>query len=249
MYKLIIVDDDVHTSNSLSDFFPWEENGFRVEEKFYDGGSAYQYLTKNTVDLIISDIKMPVMNGIELSKFLWEQKRDEFIIFISGYKDFEYVRKALEYGVEYYCLKPLTYKEIKDKLDKIREKLDAKRKESDHQGNNCASIFNKRIRTIKDYIKANYRDITLESVARHMQMNPCYLSRFFKNETGERISEYITRVKMEEALSFLQSEERKTVYEIGYMVGYTNPVSFAKVFKKNYGVTPTEYRQNFKSIQ
>ncbi|HJA91521.1 MAG TPA: response regulator [Candidatus Eisenbergiella merdipullorum] len=73
MYRLIIIDDDAGTSNNLGNYFPWEEHGFQVMEKFYDGYTACEYLKKHTVDLIISDIKMPVMDGIELAKWLYEQ--------------------------------------------------------------------------------------------------------------------------------------------------------------------------------
>lgn len=82
------------------------------------------FLKNNPVDQIISDIKMPVMDGIALAKWIYEQKRMEKIIFISGYKDFDYARKAMEYGVSYYCLKPVTYPEIKQKLANIRQMLE-----------------------------------------------------------------------------------------------------------------------------
>lgn len=77
MYRLIIIDDDAGTSNNLGNYFPWEEHGFQVVEKFYDGFSACQFLKNNPVDLIISDIKMPVMDGIALAKWIYEQKRME----------------------------------------------------------------------------------------------------------------------------------------------------------------------------
>jgi len=248
MYRLIIIDDDAGTSDNLGSYFPWEENGFRVEEVFYDAKAAFNYLQKNSVDLIISDIKMPVMDGIELARRLKEQKRNEILLFISGYKDFEYARKAIEYGVSYYFLKPLTYKELKEKLCEIREKLDACNRIEEYNVDPDANITKKQICKIKEYIKANYKTASLESVAEYVQMNPSYLSRFFKNNTGENLSYYITRVRMKKALLLLQNDELKTIYEVGEAVGYSNSVSFSKAFYKIYGVTPSEYRNDFNSI-
>ena len=215
MYRLIIIDDDAGTSNNLGNYFPWEEHGFQVVEKFYDGFSACQFLKNNPVDLIISDIKMPVMDGIALAKWIYEQKRMEKIIFISGYKDFDYARKAMEYGVSYYCLKPVTYPEIKQKLANIRQMLEQEKyKGQPENPKEEASIKQKQIRKIKEYIEANYKDVTLEDLAEHMKKNPAYLSRFFKENTDTNLFSYITKVRMKKALEFLQDDDFCTVYEI-----------------------------------
>lgn len=251
MYRMIIIDDDAGTSDNLGNYFPWEESGFCVVEKFYDGYTAWQYLQQNEVDLIISDIKMPVMDGISLAKWLYEQNRREKIIFISGYKDFEYAQQAMEYGVSFYLLKPVTYREIRKKLDiiqKIIEKENQQEADDSYAGNeNC--MKDKMVTAIKNYVKANYRDVTLESVSSYMQKNPAYISRFFKETTGENLSSYITNVRMNCAVKMLQTDFFCTVYEIGEKVGYSNPVSFSKAFQKRYQVTPSEYRKKFTSIQ
>ncbi len=249
MYKLIIVDDDAGTSNSLGNYFPWEEHGFQVIDKFYDGQAAWQFLQANPVDLIISDIKMPVMDGIELARLLWEQKRREIIVFISGFKDFEYARKAMAYGVKYYFLKPATYSEIKTQLAVIKKQLDEMSIAADRPESGDDGIRTRQINKIKAYIQENYRTATLESAADFIQMNPCYLSRFFKEYTGENLSCYTTRVRMKQALAFLQDDKYRNIYEVCELVGYSNAVSFAKTFTKIYGVTPTAYRQRFSSIQ
>lgn len=251
MYRMIIIDDDAGTSNNLGNYFPWEESGFCVVEKFYDGYTACQYLKKNQVDLVISDIKMPVMDGIELAKWLHEQNRKEKVIFISGYKDFEYAQQAMEYGVSFYLLKPVTYRNIKKKLEEIRKVIE---KENRHETEevytgNESSLKEKWIKAIKDYVKANYRDVTLESVAEYMKKNPAYVSRFFKETTGENLSNYITNVRMNRAVQLLQEDLFGTIYEIGEKVGYNNPISFSKAFQKRYHVTPSEYRKKFASIQ
>lgn len=250
LYRMILIDDDVGTSDNLGNYFPWEENGFHIAEKFYDGAAAFQYLLKHTVDLIISDIKMPEMNGLELAHRLHDMHRPEKILFISGYKDFDYAQQAMEYGVRFYCLKPVTYREIKQKLAQIREELDAHGQNGAEENALPAEngLRDVQIRKVKDYVRANFKNATLASAADYMQMNQCYLSRLFREQTGEKISEFMTRVRMQRALEILQKDDCRSIYEVSSQVGYTNPVSFAKSFCRTYGVTPTAYRKDFNNL-
>lgn len=249
MYKMIIIDDDAEASTSLGNYFPWEENDFTVVEKFYDGYTAYNYLQQNQVDFILSDIKMPGMDGIELAKKLSGQNRKEIIVFVSAYRDFEYARKALEYGVCYYFLKPFTYREIKEKLEHIKALIQKRQNQTEAANESGDNINEKQISKMKEYINDNYRYADLVSVAGFIGMNSSYLSRFFKEKTGENITTYITRIRMQQALLLLQNEQVKNIYAICEKVGYSNPISFSKAFLRQYGVTPMEYRKNFKLIE
>ena len=99
MYRLIVVDDDVDAVNNIAKDFPWEQSGFTLVGSFQDGESALAWLKTHTVDLILCDIKMARMNGIELARQMQQAHRKEKLVFISGFKDFDYAQKALEYGV------------------------------------------------------------------------------------------------------------------------------------------------------
>ena len=103
MYRLIVVDDDVDAVNNIAKDFPWEQSGFTLVGSFQDGESALAWLKTHTVDLILCDIKMARMNGIELARQMQQAHRKEKLVFISGFKDFDYAQKALEYGVFRYC--------------------------------------------------------------------------------------------------------------------------------------------------
>ena len=242
---MIIVDDDIETCNSMASLFPWSQNGFSLVGKFTNGRSALSYLRQNSVDLIISDIKMPEMNGVELARRLKDQGRKEKIVFFSGYKDFEYARLAMEYGVKYYCLKPVTCSEIQEKLVQIRRELDQENGVPESPPVQEDNFAGTQLRKIRACIENNYRDITLNGLADYMEMNPSYLSRFFHEKTGEKLSEYITRTRMRKALELLQRDEYRTIGEVSDRVGYTNPVSFTKAFSKMYGFAPAAYRKNY----
>jgi len=98
---------------------------------------------------------------------------------------------------------------------------------------------------IKEYIHENYsKDITLEQIADHVFLSPVYVSRLFKEKTGENFSDYLVKVRMEKALKLLE-EPRYKVYEVGYEIGYKSTKYFYKLFKQYYGCTPTEYRKNY----
>jgi Response regulator containing CheY-like receiver domain and AraC-type DNA-binding domain len=97
----------------------------------------------------------------------------------------------------------------------------------------------------KEYIKSNYsKSITLEDVAREINVSPQYLSKLFKEETGENFIDYLTGIRIRIAKTILESEEL-SIKEICYSIGYSDPNYFSRIFKKNVGVTPTEYKDEF----
>ncbi|WP_199621494.1 response regulator [Paenibacillus alkalitolerans] len=98
------------------------------------------------------------------------------------------------------------------------------------------------VKTIQDYVQKNLtQDISLQAVSDYLQMHPAYLSRIYKLETGENLSDYIFKLKMGRAAHILRTSHMK-IYEVSMEVGYQNPNYFIKVFKKHFGMTPQEYR-------
>ena len=99
----------------------------------------------------------------------------------------------------------------------------------------------------KEYIKTNYsKSITLEDVAREINVSPQYLSKLFKEETGENFIDYLTSIRIRVAKNLLEGDE-KSIKEICYSIGYSDPNYFSRIFKKIVGVTPTEYKDGLLS--
>ncbi len=257
MYRLIVVDDDVDAVNNLSKNYPWEASGFTLVETFQDGKSALEWLRSHTVELILCDIKMPCMNGIELARQMQLIHRPEKIIFVSGFKDFDYAQKALEYGVFRYCIKPVTYREMQTiisavckEITKERNSLTEKRSEPEEQKNGVShNISDVKIDLIKSYVCKHYTTVTLQQLADHMQMNTSYLSSFFRNKTGKKLFDYITEVRLNAAFEILKTDSFLNVAEIAERVGYTNAISFSRSFKKQFGVPPSEVRRDFDATE
>ncbi|QGH33816.1 response regulator [Gracilibacillus salitolerans] len=239
MYKMIIVDDEAEIRIGLSNYFPWNQLGFEVVYQCVNGKQAIEYIEQNTIDLILTDIRMPVMDGIELAKELHKRRSFIYIIFLSGYKDFQYAKEALKYGVKEYIVKPGKFEEIHEVFTTVKAQLDKEWSRHHKKENYIENI----IQTIEDYIKKNYADICLEDIATVLKMSPNYISRLYKEKTGDNISNYITKTRMQKAAELLVDYHYKT-YEISEAVGYNNPKNFTRTFKKYYGVTPRDFRNS-----
>ena len=120
MYKLILVDDETLLLESMASAFEWEKYGFSLAGTFLNAESAIAYMKENPVDVIISDIKMPGMNGVRFAAYVYNNYPDTAFVIISGYESFEYAKEAMGYNVREYLLKPLSYDNITETLKKIR---------------------------------------------------------------------------------------------------------------------------------
>ncbi len=129
MYKLIVIDDEEQIRKGLCRYIANAGLGFEVVAELEDGIHAIEYLTENEVDTVLTDIKMACVSGIELAKWIYDNRPNIKVVIISGYQEFDYAKKAMEYNVEHYILKPTKLDEVDAVFKKIKEKLD---KEKDY---------------------------------------------------------------------------------------------------------------------
>jgi len=124
MYSLIIAEDEFTTRRALVNMVRWDELGFQVDGEFTDGQEVLDYLKSNTPDVILTDIKMTDVSGIEIARLVAEQNLPIQVVFLSAYKDFSYAQEAVEYNVAYYLLKPVDLSRLRENFSKLKEKLD-----------------------------------------------------------------------------------------------------------------------------
>ncbi len=124
MYKVLLVDDELLVIQGIKNKIDWEGLGIEVCGVANDGLQAFTMIMNDPPDIVITDINMPVMDGLALIKKIKEQQLVCEIIVLSGYSEFEYARKSLQYGVNEYLLKPCTAKNIKNALQKTIEKIE-----------------------------------------------------------------------------------------------------------------------------
>ena len=129
MYSIIIADDDKFIQKGLAEGSYWKELGFEVLGTFDDGEQALEFLRSVQVDVVLTDIKMTYMGGIELARYVHEAQLPCKVVFISAYKEFELALQAIQYGVKDYILKPTVEEKIIEVFKKIRKELDEKAKD------------------------------------------------------------------------------------------------------------------------
>lgn len=123
MYHVILVDDELPSLSFMQNIITSYFSEFHIDGTFESGLAALEYCRKNLVDLVITDIRMPIMDGIELARYVSQLHRGIHIVIVSGYADFEYAKSAIDVGVESYLLKPLGLSDTKNVLLKISESL------------------------------------------------------------------------------------------------------------------------------
>ena len=121
MLKIFLAEDEVVVRETIKRMIPWEELGFELVGEAADGEMALPLLIRQQPDLLITDIKMPILNGLELIERASRIDSRITFILLSGYGEFEYAKQAMTYGVRYYLLKPTDKQELINCLDTIRE--------------------------------------------------------------------------------------------------------------------------------
>ena len=236
-YKELIADDEEQFRTTICNCFPWEQWGFEIANQVSNGLEALNFIKKGKVDLIISDIQMPVMSGLELAEKLSRMDSAPIIIFFSGYQEFEYAKKAIVYGVRNYIVKPIRFEELAETLKQTRELLDGKKVVEYPQ-----ESF---VKTVQDYVQKHLRSVTLSEVADRLYMNQSYVSQLYKQKTGINFSDYALSVRMKTALELLKNPQLR-IYEVGEAVGYNNANNFTRTFRSYYGMTPKAYQEKNK---
>ena len=213
---------------------------------------------ENMPDIVITDISMPVMNGLKLTSALKNTSPNIKILFISSHADFEYAREALKLKVSGYILKPFEKNQliiaIETILNELRgensdfENQELLQTDTDMQLSNDSLISNEKyIVDMKKYISNHYnKQINTPDVATAVFLSPRYANQLFKTACGCTIFDYITQCRIDEAKRLLIETDEKII-TIAEMVGYNGKTSFYLSFKRNLGISPAEYRQNYKN--
>ena len=131
-YKVFFVEDEIITREGIRDNVDWQASGFEFCGEAADGEMALPLLRTAQPDVLITDIKMPFMDGLQLSKIVRERMPWVKIIILSGHDEFEYAQKAINLGVTDYLLKPVTVQKLQNVLQKLSVQLDQERKEQDN---------------------------------------------------------------------------------------------------------------------
>ncbi len=246
MYKFVIVDDDDIVCESVTSTINWE--GFRFEPPvvFANGSDALDYAQSHHVDVVMTNIHIEPVSGMELARQLKEVSSQTLVVFFSDSQAFEDAFQAIKLGVFDYLLRPATPDQLSELMNKLLLHLDNWPNRTLNRGFNegWESIISMAQKYIEDNLCNNIR---LESLAEYVHMNPTYFSRYFKKHTNQKLIDYITGQRIKRAVELMRDPTVK-IYNIGYQVGYKNLQHFYKTFKQATGYTPNEYRKQFYGV-
>ncbi|HEX3048334.1 MAG TPA: helix-turn-helix domain-containing protein, partial [Bacillota bacterium] len=194
----------------------------------------------------ITDIRMPVMDGLELLETVSIYYPYLKMVIISGYSEFEYAKQAIKYGVKDYLLKPLETEELRVALEKIRITIQSEtsyfcQKITTDKNNSSTEEI---VKTVAQFIKENYtQEINLNSLAKSFNFNASYLSKLFKKYRDETPVKYLLTLRINQAKHLLLSEPDLDIKKIGELVGYPDQFYFSRIFKHIAGKSPSEFRE------
>ncbi len=246
MWKIMAADDEGYIREALQKLINWEKMDCRLEAVACDGQELIDQMEAERPDIIITDIRMPVLDGLEVCKYVYETCPEIQVILLTAHSEFEYARTAIRYNVCEYVLKVSIIEELPKAVEKAIRELEKSRREMEKvKREEPGNLYLQ----IEHYIEENYQSrISLEEMASTLHANGSYLSRLYKNKTGRNLFDAILDRRIETAKEYLLHTDMKT-YEISGMVGIEDSGYFSRMFKKKTGVSPKEFRKRESNAQ
>lgn len=246
-FTVVVVEDEELILNNIVKKIGETGLGFVVTGVAADGKTAIEVIEKTLPDIVVTDVRMPVMDGLQLLKAVSVQFPYMKKIVISGHDDFKYAQQAIKYDVSDYLLKPLKAKDLASSLTRIKILLENERKLSRDvklgMANQHVCTAEEIVKTVELYIRENFTsEINFEKIAQGYNFNSSYLSRIFTKYFGENPSKYMISLRINKAKHLLLSETDLSIKEVGEMVGYPDQFYFSRVFKNFTGMSPAGYK-------
>lgn len=250
MLKILIADDEMIERKYLTTLFRKYPHLFSVVGEARNGREVIRQTIQLRPDVIIMDINMPFSDGLTCAGEIKRLYPDTIILLNTAYAEFEFARRAVEYQLDAYLLKPakedLILRTLEECLRKKRMTQETRASYTEALTGNADSMLNP-IDFVADYIDANaHLPLTLQELARIAHFSPSYLSKIFRERKGITISGYITLKRMENA-KYLLVHTTMDVQTVAAHCGFNTISHFNRVFKENVGQSPMEFRRQFAS--
>lgn len=271
-YKIFVIDDEPMIIKGLKELVPWEEINCEVSGHAKNGEEGLKRIKESVPDIVISDIRMPKLSGLEMIEALRDVSTEMKFIILTGHRDFDYAQKAINLGVVEYLLKPTNIEDIKsavleammmldeerskdEDIKALRDKIEAFESEKatddvvdeedrDGEGNEAGHKVKYLAVQAINFMKEHHSEkLDLQTVADSLYISTWYLCKVLKQEVNNSFVQLLNEIRIREAKRLLVETNHK-VYEICEMVGYTDNPYFTKTFKKHTGMTPNQYRNS-----
>ena len=264
MYQIVLIDDEQVVLEGLNKLIDWKGMGCRVVGQAEDGETGLDLIRRFQPDIILTDIRMPKLDGLDMISAIRKVRKDSRIIILTGYRDFEYAQRGISMGVFRFLTKPTRKKDIiaavQDAITEI-EKSRKREKEFQDLRKQVSRFYGFRyddialdasgkpdsgsaylaVRSVQ-YIRDHYMEnLDLQQVADGLYISTWHLCRVLKRETGNTFVNILNQIRIDAAKELLD-ETNDRIYEIANHVGYPDVTYFGRVFKQITGCTPSEYR-------
>ena len=256
MHKILIADDEVIERTVLE----------KKLKKYYsdtckilvaqNGRQALEIFEQDHPQIVILDIEMPGINGLEAAKEIRKKSRSCSIIFLTAFDEFSYAKEAISVHALDYLLKPCDERELINSVDEaIRlsrvsrpepsaEESAAQHRSSESRTSEEQPADESRQEETLAYIAQHYmEDLAVKDIAGYLGYSEAYFCKLFKQSFGHSFVSYLTDYRMQKAEELMRTS-RLSIKEIGKTVGYPDPNYFTKVFRRVRGVSPSEFRES-----
>lgn len=264
-YKVLLADDEQIERMALAKRLHKHFGDSLVIWQAADGNEAVRLCFKERCQIVIMDISMPELNGVEAAEQIRRLDEDCEIIFLTAYDEFSYAKRAIAIHALDYLLKPCEEEELTVVMEEAvgriqkREQFEKLHMEQEMPEETGAEMpepdleeepdepdrLGQAAEKIRRYIRKNYmKDISMQDAARMMNYSDAYFCKLFKQCFDQNFTAYLARFRINEARRLLQ-DKNASVREVSMLVGYYDANYFAKVFKRIAGMNPSEYRDSF----
>ncbi len=228
----------------LSKAFPWDNYNCKIVGTAPNAIIGTTIIKTESPDILITDISMPNMTGLEMIQNIKKEFPNLQIIVLTAFRDFDFAREAVRLGVLRYLLKPSKMNELTDAIIEAIEKLDTIYNVSNKEECEDTVYDSVVVNNVISYIKSNYeKKLTLKILADEVYVSEWHLSRLLKKHTNKKISDLINDIRIEKAKELLKNPYLK-INNIAISTGFNDTPNFSKVFKRQTGLTPNEYRKS-----
>lgn len=255
MYTLLVVDDEPILIKGIRSFIDFDALSITTVLEARNGEEALELCKEHRPDIVLADINMPKMNGLDFAEAAKKLYPSVKIAMITGYDYFDYAVAALKSGVDDYILKPVSRKDIQELLQKLVEKVrETERSQEVAKLVDGIVRSSENARDVTGYkeqilvqIHANLtnEEFSLKYLANALSLSTTYLSTLFKQLFGTTFQNYMLKTRMDRAKILLLSTDMK-VYEIAAAVGFDDPNYFSASFKKRFQLTPNQFKERSK---
>ena len=250
MLKVMLIDDEFRILEGLGCLIDWNKSGAEICGSFSDPFAALSAARELLPDLILTDIEMPGLSGLELIAALRNASPKTTFVILSAYDYFSYAQEAITLGVYRYLLKPLSAQDLTALLRQVASEKGVSPASAPLPSagrDKSASLFESEadslIKRSIELIEEKYADpdFKLSAIADSLFVNYSYLSHLFKTKTGKTMFSFLLDTRMNHAAQLLQNTDLP-VGDIARRTGYALTKNFHEAFKKYYGESPKNYR-------